>query len=74
MAKSLISVPGAAMVVPDDELEVVGRDARAVIGEGAGTYRSVRARCSTTSPTSDQCAERDRTPGDVAPAAGHVRR
>ena len=33
MAKYLISFPSAAMVVPDDEWEVVDRDAHAVIGE-----------------------------------------
>jgi hypothetical protein len=33
MAKYLISFPSAAMVVPDDELEAVGRDASAVIDE-----------------------------------------
>jgi hypothetical protein len=33
MATYLISVPGAAMVVPDGELEAVGRDAHAVIEE-----------------------------------------
>ncbi len=31
MAKYLISFPSAAMVVPDDEFEAVGRDAHAVI-------------------------------------------
>ena len=40
MAKYLISFPSAAMVVPDDEWEVVDRDAHAVIGEAkaAGVY------------------------------------
>jgi len=40
MAKYLISFPSAAMVVPDGELEVVGRDAHAVIDEAkaAGVY------------------------------------
>jgi len=40
MAKYLISFPSAAMVVPDDELGGVGRDARAVIDEAkaAGVY------------------------------------
>ena len=40
MAKYLISFPSAAMVVPDGELETVGRDARAVIEEAkaAGVY------------------------------------
>ena len=40
MSKYLISFPSAAMVVPDGELEVVGRDARAVIDETktAGVY------------------------------------
>jgi hypothetical protein len=33
MAKYLISFPAAAMVVPDGELEAVGRDAHAVIEE-----------------------------------------
>ena len=33
MTKYLISFPSAAMRVPDDELEAVGRDARAVIDE-----------------------------------------
>jgi hypothetical protein len=33
MAKYLISFPSAAMVVPDDELETVGRDAHSVIEE-----------------------------------------
>lgn len=40
MAKYLISFPSAAMVVPEDELEAVGRDAGAVIEEAkaAGVY------------------------------------
>ena len=40
MAKYLISFPSVAMVVPDAELETVGRDARAVIDEAkaAGVY------------------------------------
>ncbi len=40
MSKYLISFPSAAMVVPDGELETVGRDARAVIDEAmaAGVY------------------------------------
>lgn len=40
MAKYLISFPSAAMVVPDGELEAVGRDAHAVIEEAkaAGVY------------------------------------
>jgi hypothetical protein len=40
MAKYLISFPSAAMVVPDGELDAVGRDARAVIDEAkaAGVY------------------------------------
>lgn len=40
MAKYLISFPSAAMVVPDGELEAVGRDARAVIDQAkaAGVY------------------------------------
>ncbi len=40
MAKYLISFPSAAMVVPDGELESVGRDAHAVIEEAkaAGVY------------------------------------
>lgn len=40
MAKYLISFPSAAMVVPDGELEAVGRDAHAVINEAkaAGAY------------------------------------
>jgi hypothetical protein len=40
MAKYLISFPSAAMVVPDGELEAVGRDARAVIEDAkvAGVY------------------------------------
>jgi hypothetical protein len=40
MAKYLISFPAAAMVVPADELEAVGRDARAVIedAKAAGVY------------------------------------
>lgn len=40
MAKYLISFPSAAMVVPSDEFEAVGRDARAVIDEAkaAGVY------------------------------------
>ena len=40
MAKYLISFPSAAMVVPHDELEAVGRDAHAVIDEAkaAGVY------------------------------------
>ena len=40
MAKYLISFPSSAMVVPDDELDAVGRDAHAVIEEAkaAGVY------------------------------------
>ncbi|NPU92769.1 MAG: transcription initiation protein [Gammaproteobacteria bacterium] len=40
MARYLISFPSAAMVVPDGELEAVGRDAHAVIEEAkaAGVY------------------------------------
>jgi hypothetical protein len=40
MAQYLISFPSAAMIVPDDELAAVGRDARAVIEEAkaAGVY------------------------------------
>lgn len=41
MAKYLISFPSAAMVVSDDELDTVGRDAHAVIQEAkaaAGVY------------------------------------
>jgi hypothetical protein len=40
MAKYLISFPSAAMVVPNNELEAVGRDAHAVIAEAkaAGVY------------------------------------
>jgi hypothetical protein len=40
MSKYLISFPSAAMVVPDDELNSVGRDAHAVIEEAkaAGVY------------------------------------
>ena len=40
MAKYLISFPSVAMVVPDGELEAVGRDAHAVIEEAkaAGVY------------------------------------
>ncbi|MBU0621280.1 MAG: transcription initiation protein [Gammaproteobacteria bacterium] len=40
MAKYLISFPSAAMVVPEDEMEAVGRDAHAVIEEAkaAGVY------------------------------------
>lgn len=40
MAKYLISFPSAAMVVPQEELEAVGRDAHAVIDEAkaAGVY------------------------------------
>jgi hypothetical protein len=40
MARYLISFPSAAMVVPDDEREAVGRDAHAVIEEAkaAGVY------------------------------------
>lgn len=40
MAKYLISFPSAAMVVPDGEIEAVGRDARAMIDEAkaAGAY------------------------------------
>lgn len=40
MAKYLISFPSAAMVVPDGEMETVGRDAHAVIDEAkaAGVY------------------------------------
>jgi hypothetical protein len=39
MAKYLISFPSAAMVVPDDEWEVVDRDAHAVIGEAKAPRR-----------------------------------
>lgn len=40
MAKYLISFPSAAMVVPEGELDAVGRDASAVIDEAkaAGVY------------------------------------
>lgn len=40
MAKYLISFPSAAMVVPDGELEAVGRDAHAVIeaAKAAGVH------------------------------------
>lgn len=40
MAKYLISFPGAAMLVPDDELDAVGRAAQAVIkqAKAAGVY------------------------------------
>ena len=40
MTKYLISFPSAAMVVPDAELEAVGRDSHAVIDEAkaAGVY------------------------------------
>lgn len=40
MAKYLISFPSAAMVVPDDQWEEVGRNAHAVIDEAkaAGVY------------------------------------
>lgn len=40
MAKYLISFPSAAMVVPEGEMEAVGRDAAAVIEEAkaAGVY------------------------------------
>jgi hypothetical protein len=40
MAKYLVSFPSAAMVVPTDELEAVGRDAHAVTEEAkaAGVY------------------------------------
>jgi hypothetical protein len=40
MAKYLISFPSAAMIVPEGELESVGRDANAVIEEAkaAGVY------------------------------------
>jgi len=40
MAKYLISFPSAAMVVPHDEWETVGRDAHAVIDQAkaAGVY------------------------------------
>ncbi|MCH8617912.1 transcription initiation protein [Undibacterium sp. TS12] len=40
MAKYLISFPSAAMKVPDNEMEAVGRDAHAVIREAkaAGVY------------------------------------
>ena len=40
MAKYLISFPSAAMVVPDDAWEAVGRDAHAVIdaAKAAGVY------------------------------------
>lgn len=40
MAKYLISFPSAAMIVPDEEMEAVGRDAHAVIEQtkAAGVY------------------------------------
>lgn len=40
MAKYLISFPSAAMIVPEGQLEAVGRDAHAVIEEAkaAGVY------------------------------------
>jgi hypothetical protein len=40
MTKYLISFPSPAMVVPEDQLEAVGNDARAVIAEAqaAGVY------------------------------------
>ncbi|MEZ4769094.1 MAG: hypothetical protein R2844_11810 [Caldilineales bacterium] len=40
MSKYLISFPSAAMIVPDGELEAVGRDAHAVIdaAKAAGVY------------------------------------
>ncbi|MDN3922423.1 YciI family protein [Roseateles violae] len=40
MAKYLISFPSKAMVVPDEQMEAVGRDAHAVIEEAktAGVY------------------------------------
>lgn len=40
MAKFLLSFPSAAMVVPDGELQVVGRDTHAVIEEAkvVGVY------------------------------------
>jgi hypothetical protein len=40
MAKYLISFPSSAMVVPDSELEAVGRDAHAVIeqAKAVGVY------------------------------------
>jgi hypothetical protein len=40
MARYLISFPVAAMVVPDGDLQAVGRDARAVVDEAkaAGVY------------------------------------
>ena len=40
MAKYLISFPSAAMIVPEGELEAVGRDAHAAIDEAkaAGVY------------------------------------
>ncbi len=40
MAKYLISFPSAAMVVPDDEWETLGREAHAVIDQAkaAGVY------------------------------------
>ncbi len=40
MAKYLISFPSAAMVVPEDQREAVGRDAHAVMSEAkaAGVY------------------------------------
>ena len=40
MAKYLISFPSAAMVVPDSEMDTVGRDAHAAIEEAkaAGVY------------------------------------
>ena len=45
MAKYLISFPSAAMVVPDGELEAVGRDAHAVIEEAKAADVYVFAGC-----------------------------
>jgi len=44
MAKYLISFPSAAMVVPEGELDAVGRDASAVIDEAKAAGKRSRAR------------------------------
>ena len=40
MAKCLISFPSAAMIVPEDEWEAVGRDAHAVMAAKTGAAKT----------------------------------
>ena len=62
MAKYLISFPSAAMVVPEGELDAVGRDASAVIDEAkaAGVYvfaGGIDASVSTVLVSADRTTE-----------------